>query len=95
MSAFKLYVGNLSYRTTDDELRVFFEQYVSGLADVIIITDRETLRSRGFGFVHFNSEEDMKAALQANGQELGGRRLTVNVAKEERRGDKNHSARAR
>ena len=85
MSEFKLYVGNLSYRTTEDELRDFFSQYDNSVIGAIIIKERETDRSRGFGFVTFESEAGMKAALEANGAELGERKLTVNVAKDERR----------
>lgn len=80
MSA-KLFVGNLSYETTSDELRVLFSEV--GLVDSCnLITDRETDRSRGFGFIEMDSKETANAAKERfNGQELHGRTLKVNDAK--------------
>jgi RNA recognition motif-containing protein len=77
----KLYVGGLPYATTDAELQELFEQ--SGAVDrVTIIMDRETGRSKGFGFVEMpNDEEADKAIAAHNGSELGGRRLVVNEAR--------------
>ena len=75
----KLFVGNLSFQSTDDDLQVAFEQY-GEVEDCKIILDRETGRSRGFGFVTFCSEEDAEKALSMDGQELGGRNLRVNFA---------------
>ena len=77
----KLYVGGLSYNTTQDSLQSFFER-VGDVASVNVITDRETGRSKGFGFVEMTTEEGAQAAIDKyNGQELDGRRITVNEAK--------------
>ncbi|KAL4922908.1 hypothetical protein BDW62DRAFT_4864 [Aspergillus aurantiobrunneus] len=79
MSA-KLYVGNLSWGTTDDGLRNAFSPF-GQIIDVIVMRDRDTQRSRGFGFVTFGSPEEAEAATNAlNEQELDGRRLKVNAA---------------
>jgi RNA recognition motif-containing protein len=76
----KIYVGNLSFRTTENELASLFEQ-VGAVESVSIITDRETGRSRGFGFVSMNDDDAVKAIAQFNGKEIGGRALTVNEAR--------------
>ncbi|MFO0829221.1 MAG: RNA-binding protein [Phycisphaerales bacterium] len=77
---FKLYVGNLSYQTTDSALRDAFAQFGEVL-DVFIGTDRETGRSRGFGFVTMGSKEAGAAAIAAlNGKDFEGRSLIVNEA---------------
>jgi RNA recognition motif-containing protein len=77
----KLYVGNLSFRTTSDELREMFSQ-AGTVESASVIEDRETGRSRGFGFVEMATAEEAQAAIaQFNGKELGGRNLTVNEAK--------------
>ena len=76
----KIYVGNLSFRTTEEELTALFEPYGS-VESVSIITDRETGRSKGFGFVSMNDDEAEKAIAALNGQEVGGRALTVNEAR--------------
>ncbi|KAH6851056.1 hypothetical protein B0I37DRAFT_373087 [Chaetomium sp. MPI-CAGE-AT-0009] len=76
----KLYVGNLSWNTTDDSLRVAFEQH-GQVTDSIVMRDRDTGRSRGFGFVTFSSEDEANGAIQAlNEQELDGRKIRVNLA---------------
>jgi len=77
----KLYVGNLSYDTTSDELKQLFAAHGSVIsADVIM--DRSTGRSKGFGFVEMSSDAEAQAAISAlNGQEQNGRALTVNEAK--------------
>src|SRR4051812_27667806 len=77
----KLYVGNLSFQTTEDDLRDLFSQ--AGTVDSCrIITDRDTGRSRGFGFVEMSSKAEGQAAIdQFGGRELDGRALTVNEAK--------------
>ena len=77
----KLYVGNLSFDTSEDELRELFEQ--SGtVTDVFIAKDKFSGRSRGFGFVTMGSAEEANAAIEAvNGQNVGGRDLTVNEAR--------------
>ena len=76
-----IFVGNLSFNTGEDELRQMFEQY--GQVDrVAIMTDRDTGRSRGFGFVEMTNDEDGEKAIAAlNGSQLGGRTLNVNEAK--------------
>jgi RNA recognition motif-containing protein len=76
-----IYVGNLPHATTEDELNDTFSQY--GTVDSAkIITDRDTGRSRGFGFVEMPDDGEANDALQAlNGSELGGRSLTVNEAR--------------
>jgi RNA recognition motif-containing protein len=78
----RLYVGNLSFHTTTDVLRQAFSG--SGeVTDAHVVTDRETGRSRGFGFITMASEEQAQAAIQAmNGADLDGRPLRVNEAEE-------------
>ncbi len=79
--ATKLYVGNLSFRTTGDDLREAFSQ-AGTVESASIIEDRETGRSRGFGFVEMATPEEAAAAIeQFNGKDMGGRNLTVNEAK--------------
>ncbi len=77
----KLYVGNLSYETNENDLRSLFAQ--SGTVnEVILIKDRDTGSSKGFGFVTMNSQEEAnKAIAQFNGQSLGSRDLKVNLAR--------------
>ena len=75
----KLYVGNLSFNTTDDDLRVAFNQHGS-VVTASVVTDRDTGRARGFGFVEMSDGGD--EAIQAlHGSELQGRTLTVNEAR--------------
>ena len=76
-----IFVGNLSFNTSEDELRQLFEPF--GQVDrVSILTDRETGRSRGFGFVEMsNSEEGDKAIAGLNGSQFGGRTINVNEAR--------------
>ncbi len=76
-----IFVGNLNYSATDDELRQLFEQF--GAVDrVSLITDRDTGRPRGFGFVEMpNDEEGDRAIEELNGVELGGRTLNINEAR--------------
>ena len=84
----KLYVGNLSYRTTETELRQEFERFGT-VESVSIITDRETGRSKGFAFVEMGDREEANAAInEMNGATLGDRTLAVNEArpKEDRGG---------
>ncbi len=77
----KLYVGNLGYGVTESELSKMFEPYGS-VESAQIIMDRDTGRSKGFGFVEMKSENEAKAAIDGlNGQEVGGRALTVNEAR--------------
>ena len=79
--ATKLYVGNLSFRTTSEELREAFAS-VGTVESASVIEDRETGRSRGFAFVEMATPEEATAAIEAfNGKDFGGRNLTVNEAK--------------
>lgn len=79
MSENKIYVGNLPFRITKEELEQHFTQY-GNVTETIIITDRETGRSRGFGFISFENEDAMNAAIQGDGAELDGRPLKINQA---------------
>ena len=84
----KLYVGNLSYSTTNQDLEQLFGQY-GQVTSAQIINDRDTGRSKGFGFVEMSSDDEAQAAIAAlNGQQHLGRTLTVNEArpKEDRGG---------
>ena len=77
----KLYVGNLSYNTTSSELEQLFSQHGT-VQSAEVIQDRDTGRSKGFGFVQMGSDKEAQAAISAlNGQEQNGRPLTVNEAK--------------
>jgi RNA recognition motif-containing protein len=77
----KLYVGNLPYSATSEELNQLFGTH-GAVKSADVIMDRETGRSKGFGFVEMESETEAKAAIAAlNGHQLGGRALTVNEAK--------------
>ena len=83
----RIYVGNLSYKSTENDVASLFEQ-AGEVESVSIITDRDTGRSKGFGFVEMSNEDADKAIAQFNGMELNGRALTVNEARprEERAG---------
>ncbi len=77
----KIYVGNLAYRTTEDDLREEFEKYGS-VNQVDIITDRESGRSKGFGFVEMLDNDEANRAIEAlDGQTVGERTLKVNEAR--------------
>lgn len=79
--AINIYVGNLPWQTTDDELYQLFAQY-GAVAKSQVVMDRDTGRSRGFGFVEMANEAEANAAIEAlNNSDLGGRPLTVNIAK--------------
>ena len=78
----KLYIGNLSFDTTESDLRGFLEEKGATPTDIKIISDKYTGKSKGFGFAEFETEEQAQAAIDAlNEQELAGRKLTVNKAK--------------
>lgn len=82
----KLYVGNLPFSTTEEELQTLFEEH-GEVAATNVIADRETGKSRGFGFVEFQNEGDAAEAQQAlDGFDLGGRSLRVNEAQDRQRG---------
>lgn len=78
---YKLFVGGLPFSTTDEELAQAFGEHGT-VASAVVIKDRDTGRSKGFGFVEFESDEEGKAAEKAlNGADLGGRSITVNEAR--------------
>jgi len=77
----KLYVGNLSFDATEDELRHLFEPH-GAVESAKLATDRDTGRSRGFGFIEMTSDGEAESAIAAlNGTQVGGRALTVNEAR--------------
>ena len=77
----KLYVGNLSFQTSSEDLQELFAQ-AGTVESASVVEDRETGRSRGFGFVEMSSNEEGQAAIQQfNGKEVNGRSLTVNEAR--------------
>ena len=80
----KLYVGNLPWSTTDNELQALFAD-VGQVLSARVITDRETGRSRGFGFVEMDDAGASRAIAELNGKEMGGRPLRVNEANERKR----------
>ncbi|RAP27128.1 RNA-binding protein [Candidatus Marinamargulisbacteria bacterium SCGC AG-333-B06] len=80
MSNNKIYVGNLDYQMSDEDLKSEFASY-GEIQDVIVIKDHETGRSKGFGFVTFAEESALEKALELDGQEIRGRQLRVNKAR--------------
>lgn len=77
----KLYVGNLAYTVTSDQLRDLFAP-AGSITDVVVISDRATGRSKGFGFVEFASDEEAAKAIEMfNNKDIQGRPLVVNVAR--------------
>ncbi len=79
--ATNLFIGSLAYATTDDSLKAFFEE-IGEVTSARVVTDRETGRSRGFGFVEFADEaNNAKAIDQLNGKELDGRAINVSEAR--------------
>lgn len=84
----KLYIGGLPYRTTEDELRDTFS-VAGNVTSAIIIVDRMSGRSKGFGFVEMATEEEAQAAIdKLNGSEMGGRTISVSEAREKKEGFK-------
>ena len=83
----KLFIGSLPWSVTSEGLAELFSQY-GEISDAVVISDRETGRSKGFGFVTFTNEDSAKAALEMDGREVEGRAIIVNIAKprEERSG---------
>ncbi len=78
---YKLFVGGLPFSTTDDELAQIFGEHGS-VASAVVVKDRDTGRSKGFGFVEFENDEEGKAAEKAlHNSDLGGRSITVNEAR--------------
>jgi len=81
MAQQNLFIGSLAYATTDDTLKAHFEQ-IGPVASARVITDRDSGRSKGFGFVEFENEADnQKAVDQLNGKELDGREINVSLAR--------------
>lgn len=79
-----IYVGNLAYQISEDDLRKLFEGFGS-VTSSRLITDRETGRTRGFGFIEMERHEDAHSAIEAlNGKEIEGRNLVVNEARPKR-----------
>jgi cold-inducible RNA-binding protein len=88
----KLYVGNLSYNSGEEELRELFSQYGT-VESVAVITDRDTGRSKGFAFVEFNNDQEAQAAISGlNGKEVSGRSLTVSPARPKSEGGGNRGS---
>ena len=83
MSNAKIYVGNLSYDTTKEDITSYFSK-VGKVVDANLIIDRETGRSKGFAFLTFDSKETADAATKLNGEEFMGRNLKVNIAMEQK-----------
>ncbi|MCB9841291.1 MAG: RNA-binding protein [Phycisphaeraceae bacterium] len=81
----RIYVGNLPFSTTDDSLRQLFEEF-GQVTDAKVVSDRETGRSRGFGFVEMNDDEARTAINEMNGRPVDGRPLVVNEARERQGG---------
>jgi RNA recognition motif-containing protein len=76
-----LFIGSLAYSTTDDTLKAFFEQ-IGEVESARVITDRDSGRSKGFGFVQFvNADDNQKAVDQLDGKELDGRAISVGLAR--------------
>jgi RNA recognition motif-containing protein len=83
----KIYVGNLSYGTFEDNLKTAFQSYGT-VVSAKIITDRDSGQSKGFGFVEMSTDEEAKAAIEGmNGREMDGRALKVNEAMDKPRRD--------
>jgi RNA recognition motif-containing protein len=79
----RLYVGNIPYQTSEEQLRTLFEEGGGQVQEVKIVTDRETGRPRGFAFVELSTDAEAEAAVGAlNGKDFGGRPLTVSEARE-------------
>ena len=77
----QIYVGNMSYQMTEDSLSAVFAEF-GEVSKTVIISDRETGRAKGFGFITMNNDEEAKAAIEAlNEKEIDGRTLRVNEAK--------------
>src|SRR5258708_30819580 len=77
----KLFVGNFSFSTTEEDLRTLFQPF-GNIESISVVTDRQTGRSRGFGFVEMNDSGEAGKAIEAlNGKEFGGRTLNVNEAR--------------
>lgn len=85
MSQSKIYVGNLSYQTSSDDLHEVFGRY-GEVTELKLIMDRDTGRSKGFAFITFGSVDAANSALELDGTQLDGRQIKVSLAKEGRSG---------
>ena len=83
----KLFVGSLPWSVNGDSLKELFSQY-GEITEAIVITDRQTGRSKGFGFVTFANEESAQKALEMDGQDFFGRNVKVSIAKEKEKSDR-------
>ncbi|QHG92590.1 RNA-binding protein [Coxiella endosymbiont of Amblyomma sculptum] len=92
MNQSKVYVGSLSYDVTTDDLQSFFGQY-GDIEETRLITDRETGRSKGFAFITYTNQSGAQAALVANGIELQGRKIRVNIARDNNSGNSSNRRR--
>ena len=82
----KIFVGNLSFQSTDETIRALFAEH-GQVDEVALITDRDTGRPRGFGFINMPNDEEAQAAIDAvNGRDVDGRTLNVNEARPRERG---------
>ena len=91
----KIYIGNIPFTSTEEELRTVFERH-GDVASVSVITDRETGRSRGFAFVEMDDESAADNAIRAlDGSELGGRSIRVNEAEDRKGGGGGGRSRSR
>jgi len=81
----KLYVGNFPFSVDESELREMFSNY-GEIEELALITDRETGRSKGFAFITFATQQAAEKALEVDGNEVGGRKLRVNMAQERKSG---------
>jgi len=81
MSQNKIYVGNIAFTVSEDDLKQTFSQY-GQIADIKLVIDRATGRSRGFGFITFEKQFDAEASLQLNDTDVKGRKISVSMAKE-------------
>jgi cold-inducible RNA-binding protein len=81
----KIYIGNLSWDTKESDLEALFTQY-GNLAEVNLIQDNQTGRSKGFAFITFENQKDAEASLAAHDSELQGRKIRVNIAEDKKRG---------
>jgi len=81
MAQNKIYVGNIGFNVTEDEIRTTFSEY-GPISDIKMVTDRETGVSRGFGFITFENQFDAEASLKLDNTDLSGRKIRVSMAKE-------------
>ena len=90
MNGRKLFVGQLPWAITNDKLKEIFSQ-VGGVLDAVVIMNRETGQSRGFGFVEMSTEEEAQNAIKnLNGSDVDGRKIVVNLARPKQEGGDKH-----